>query len=159
MSDLTAAKGRTMSLDQLGPATTPDSPALAIVSLTGELHDAAAARLLRWCEARMHLHDLGELPVSHLLVDLGHCRHATASAVAILDHARTEAERRRVGIHLVGAAPLMASAAPEVRHGLGRWRSFPSLDVARAVLGGDDGHGPVDPDAIVFRGTAHDRLR
>jgi hypothetical protein len=159
LSDLTAAKGRTMSLDQLGPPTTPDSPAIAIVSLTGELHDAAAARLLRWCEARMHLHDVGEAPIAHLLVDLGHARHATASAVAILDHARTEAERRRVGIHLVGAGPLMATAAPQVRHRLGRWRGFPSLDVARAALGADERHGPVDPDAIVFRGPAHERLR
>jgi hypothetical protein len=151
-----------MSLDQLGPATTPDSPVLAIVSLAGELHDAAAARLLRWCEARMHLHDIGEVPISHLLIDLGHARHAAASAVAILDHARTAAERRRLGIHLIGAGPLMAVAAPQVRHRLGRWRSFPSLDVARAALapaGTDEGHGPVDPDAIILRGAAHDRLR
>ena len=51
-----------MSLDQLGPASTSDGPGLAIVSLTGELDDAAAARLLRWCEARMHLHDAARCP-------------------------------------------------------------------------------------------------
>ena len=151
-----------MSLDQLGPATTPDSPAIAVVSLTGELDEAAAARLLRWCEARMHLHDIGEARVAHLLVDLGHARHATASALVILDHARTAAARRRVGIHLVGAGPLMATAAPQVRQRLGRWRSFPSLDVARATLapaGTEKRPAPVDPDAIVLRGPAHDRLR
>ena len=150
-----------MSLDQLGHPATSDGPVVATVSLAGELDDAAAARLLRWCEARMHLHDIGEAPVAHLLVDLGHARHAAASAVAILDHARTEAERRRVGIHLVRAGPLMAAAAPQVRHRLGRWRSFPSLDVARATLApaGTDKHAAVDPDAIVLRGTAHDRLR
>jgi len=91
-----------MSLDQLGHPTTSDGPVVATVSLAGELDDAAAARLLRWCEARLHLHDTGQVPIGHLLVDLGRVRHATPSAAAILDHARTEAERRRVGIHLVG---------------------------------------------------------
>jgi STAS domain-containing protein len=149
-----------MSLDQLGPATTSDGPVVATVTLTGELDDAAAARLLRWCEARLHLHDIGQLPVGHLLVDLGRARHAGLAAVAILDHARTEAERRRVGIHLVGAGPLMAAAPPQVRQRLGRWRTFPSLDVARAALVPPGGaHRPVDPDAIVLGGTPHDRLR
>ena len=146
-----------MSLDQLGSATTP---VLATVSLTGELHDSAAARLLRWCEARLHLHDTGDAPISHLMIDLGHVRHADLSAVAILDHARTEAERRRVGIHLVGAGPLMAAASPQVRQRLGRWRTFPSLDVARAALGPSDGaHRPVDPDAIILGSAPHERLR
>jgi STAS domain len=147
-----------MSLDHIGSATTP---VLATVSLTGELHDAAAARLLRWCEARLHLHDSGEAAISHLLIDLGRVRHAELSAVAILDHARTEAERRRVGIYLIGAGPLMATAAPQVRHRLGRWRGFPTLDVARAVLhptGAAAGQGPVDPDAIVLLPNPHDRL-
>ena len=149
-----------MSLDQLGPSTTSDGPVLAIVSLAGDLNDAAAARLLRWCEARLHLHDTGQVPIGHLLVDLGRARHATLSAAAILDHARTEAERRRVGIHLVGAGPLMAAASPQVRQRLGRWRTFPSLDVARAALGPSDGaHRPVDPDAIILGSAPHDRLR
>ena len=60
-----------MSLDQLGHPTTSDSPVVATVSLAGELDDAAAARLLRWCEARLHLHDSGQVPVGHLLIDLG----------------------------------------------------------------------------------------
>jgi len=145
-----------MSLDPLGRATTP---VLAAVSLTGELHDSAAARLLRWCEARLHLHDTGQVPIGHLLVDLGRGRHATLSAVAILDHARTEAERRRVGIHLVGAGPLTAAAPPHVRQRFGRWRTFPSLDVARAALVPGGAHRPVDPDAIVLGGTTHERLR
>ena len=147
-----------MSLDQLGSATTP---VLATVSLTGELHDSAAARLLRGCEARLHLHDTGDAPISHLMIDLVHVRHADLSAVAILDHARTEAERRRVGIYLIGAGPLMATAAPQVRHRLGRWRGFPTLDVARAVLHptrAAAGQGPVDPDAIVLLPNPHDRL-
>jgi hypothetical protein len=147
-----------MSLEQIGSATTP---VLATVSLTGELNDAAAARLLRWCEARLHLHDTGEAPISHLLVDLGHVRHTELSAVAILDHARTEAERRRVGIFMIGAGALIATAAPQVRHRLGRWRSFPTLDVARDVLnptGAVAGHGPVDPNAIVLLPNPHDRF-
>ena len=148
-----------MSLDQLGPATSSDGPALATVSHAGDLNDAAAARLLRWCEARLHLHDTGQAPIGHLLVDLGRVRHATLSAVAILDHARTEAERRRVGIHLVGAGPLTAAAPPHVRQRLGRWRTFPSLDVARAALVPGGAHRPVDPDAIVLGGTTHERLR
>jgi hypothetical protein len=149
-----------MSLDQLGPSTTSDGPVLATVSLAGDLNDAAAARLLRWCEARLHLHDTGQVPIGHLLVDLGRVRHATLSAATILDHARTEAERRRVGIHLVGAGPLIAAASPQVRQRLGRWRTFPSLDVARAALGPSDGaHRPVDPDAIILGSAPHDRLR
>jgi hypothetical protein len=148
-----------MSLDQLGPATTADGPVVATVSLTGELDEAAAARVLRWCEARLHLHDTGQSPVGHLLLDLGRARHATLAAVAILDHARTEADRRRVGIHLVGAGPLTAAAPPQVRQRLGRWRTFPSLDVARGALGRSDGAGrPVDPDAIVLGNAPHDRL-
>ena len=148
-----------MSLDQLGPSTTSDGPVLATVSLAGDLNDAAAARLLRWCEARLHLHDTGQAPIGHLLVDLGRVRHATMSAATILDHARTEAERRRVGIHLVGAGPLLAAAPPQVRQRLGRWRTFPSLDVARAALVPGGAPRPVDPDAIVLGGTTHDRLR
>ncbi len=154
-----------MSLDQLGP-TTPAHPVLATVSIDGELHDAAAARLLRWCEARLHLHDTGQAPIGHLLIDLGHARHTSLSAVLILDHARTEAERRHVGIHLIGAGPIMAASAPKVRHLLGRWKSFPTLDVARAQLvpaGADNAPGPtprpVDPDAIVLMTAIHDRLR
>ena len=148
-----------MSLDQLGPSTAPDGLVLATVSLAGDLNDAAAARLLRWCEARLHLHDTGQVPIGHLLVDLGRVRHATPSAAAILDHARTEAERRRVGIHLVGAGPLLAAAPPQVRQRLGRWRTFPSVDVARAALVPGAAPRPVDPDAIVLGGTTHERLR
>jgi ABC-type transporter Mla MlaB component len=148
-----------MSPDQFGSTT---SPVLATVSIDGELTDAAAARLVRWCEARLHLHDIGQAPTSHLLIDLSHVRHARLSALAILDHARTEAERRRVGIHLIGAGTIMATSPAQVRHCLGRWRNFPTLDVARATLapaGGDNGRGPVDPDAIVFMRAIHDHLR
>ena len=51
--------------------STPVGPVVATVSLSGELDDAAAARLLRWCEARLHLHDSGQVPVGHLLNDPG----------------------------------------------------------------------------------------
>ena len=147
-----------MSLDQLKPVAA--QPVLATVSVMGDLHDSAAARLLRWCEARLHVHDTGEAPVRHLLIDLSHSRNAALAALVILDHARTEAERRGVGIHLVGAGALMATASPEVRHRLGRWRGFPTLDVARAALAPDGPTArPVDPDAIVLMTTTHDRLR
>lgn len=149
-----------MSLDHLDPAAAPARPVLATVIIDGELRDAAAARLLRWCEARLHLHDTGQVPISHILIDLSHARHAELSAVAILDHARTEAGRRHVGIHLIGAGTIMATSTTQVRHSLGRWRSFPTLDVARATLvpaGADP--CPVDPEAIVRRTTIHDRLR
>ena len=147
-----------MSLDQVGPTT---SPVIATVSMDGELGDAAAARLLRWCEARLHLHDIGQAPISHLLIDLSHVRHPRPSAVAILDHARTAADRRRVGIYLIGAGAIMATSTAQVRHSLGRWRTFPTLDVARATLADVDGGrgAPVDPDAIVVMRTVHDRLR
>jgi hypothetical protein len=157
-----------MPLDQLGPAVTTAAsarPVLAIVSITGELDDAAAARLLRWCEARLHLLDTGHASVSHLLIDVSHARHTRRSALTILDHARAEAGRRHVGIYLVGAGPLMANSTPEVRHRLGRWKNFPALDVARAALspsGADSSHPtarPVDPDAIVLLATTHERLR
>ena len=107
-----------MSLDQLGPSTAPDGLVLATVSLAGDLNDAAAARLLRWCEARLHLHDTGQVPIG-----------------------------------------LLAAAPPQVRQRLGRWRTFPSLDVARAALVPGGAPRPVDPDAIVLGGTTHDRLR
>ncbi len=149
-----------MSLDHLDPGTAPARPVLVTVTIDGELRDAAAARLLRWCEARLHLHDTGQAPISHILIDLSHARHADLSAVAILDHARTEAGRRHVGIHLIGAGTIMATSTTQVRHSLGRWRSFPTLDVARATLvpaGADT--CPVDPEAIVRMTTIHDRLR
>lgn len=155
-----------MSLDQLRQlhsAPVPTRPILATVSLTSELDCAAASRLLRWCEARLHLHDTGQAPVSHLLIDIGRARHTTPAAVAILDHARSEATRRHVGIHLVGAGPVMAASPAQVRHALGRWKSFPTLDVARVALNpaGEDGPPPrpVDPDAIVIPTATHDRVR
>ena len=149
-----------MSLEHLDPGTAPARPVLVTVTIDGELRDAAAARLSRWCEARLHLHDTGQAPISHILIDLSHARHADLSAVAILDHARTEAGRRHVGIHLIGAGTIMATSTTQVRHSLGRWRSFPTLDVARAMLvpaGADT--CPVDPEAIVRMTTIHDRLR
>jgi len=149
-----------MSLDHLDHARTPALPVVATVSIDGELNDAAAARLLRWCEARLHLHDTGQAPIGHIVIDLSHARHADLSALAILDHARTGAGRRHVGIHLVGAGSIMATSTAQVRHSLGRWKSFPTLDVARATLvpAGAD-RCPVDPDAVVVMTTIHDRLR
>jgi hypothetical protein len=146
-------------------ATEPAGCATAVISTTGDLDDAAAARLLRWCEARLHLLDIEHAPLNHLLVDVHHARHATPSAAAILDHARVEAARRHVEIHLVGAGQIMISSSLPVRQRLGRWNAFPTLDDARATLtpkaadGADHPtHRPVDPDAIALTPAIHERL-
>jgi hypothetical protein len=150
------------------PPDTPPAPTdpliSIVVSATRDLDDAAATRLLHWCEARLHLLDTGQSGINHLMVDLSNARHATTSAVAILDHVRDEAVRRHVGIHLVGAGPIMATCALPVRHRLGRWSAFPTLDAARAALDppADEGRATrrsVDPDALVLTPiTPHDRL-
>jgi hypothetical protein len=159
-----------MSLTHPGPGPTPAAddlivPVIAIVSVTGDLHDGAAARLLRWCEGRLHLLDIGQAYVGHLLIELSHARHTSASALAILDHARAEAERRHVGIHLVDTGPIMTTPPLEVRRHLARWSTFPTLDVARATLSPRQARQadhpiqrPVDPDSIVLVPTPHDRL-
>lgn len=142
--------------DRASPPTTPIVGPVSVVSATSDLDEAAAARLLRCCEARLHLLDLGQVMLGHLVVDLTHARRTTPPAVAILDHARAEAGRRHVGIHLVGAGPLMAASSLQVRRHLGRWSTFPTLDAAHAALappGHHEGDAPdraVDPDAIVF---------
>ena len=100
-------------------STEPAASATAVISTTGDLDDAAAARLLRWCEARLHLLDIGHAPLNHLLVDVQHAHHATPSRVAS-DHARVEAARRHVEIHLVGAGQIMISSSLPVRQRLGR---------------------------------------
>ena len=137
------------------PATVPTA-AVSIVAASGDLDEAAAVRLLRWCETRLHLLDIGHGQIDHLVLDVSHARRATASAVAILDHARTEADRRRVRIHLAGAGPMMAMSSPQIGRILMRWSSFPTLDAALAALEPPGGRGihptsrPVDPDAIVL---------
>ena len=159
--DLAAADA---DVARMTPVSATD-PVISVVVSTGrDLDDAAAARLLHWCEARLHQFDTGQSVVGDLMVDLSHARHATASAVAILDHARAEADRRHVGIHLVGAGPIMATCALPVRHRLGRWSAFPTLDAAHAALQppADEGRRTrraVDPDALVLTPiTPHDRL-
>jgi hypothetical protein len=161
-------KETTISHSHLAPTTTrtprPIDPVISVVSATGDLDDSAAARLLHWCEARLHLLDTGQTGISHLVVDLSHARHATAAAVTILDHARSEADHRHVRIHLVGAGRIMATGALPARHRLGRWSAFPTLDAARAALDPPAGadrstRRAVDPDAIVLTPvTPHDRL-
>lgn len=136
-------------------AVVPVAPAVSIIAVTGDVDDAAAARLLHWCEARLHLLDVGHADIRYLVLDLSHARYATASALALLDHARTASVRRRVGIHLVGAGVIMAMSSAEVRRYLGRWSAFPTLDGALAALAppaGDDqlASRPVDPDAITL---------
>jgi ABC-type transporter Mla MlaB component len=129
---------------------------ITAAAVTGELDDAAAARVLRWCESQLHLVDLGERPVNHILVDMSHACRARPTALAILAHARAEAERRNVGIHLVGAGAIMATASLPIRQDLGRWDIFPTLEAARAALvpANDDTdrsmRHPVDPDAIML---------
>jgi len=146
-------------------ATEPAASATAVIATTGDLDDAAAARLLRWCEARLHLLDIEHVPLNHLLVDLHHAHHATPSAAAILDHARVEAARRHVETHLIGAGQIMISSALPVRQRLGRWNTFPTLDDAHATLtpiAGDGAdhpiHRPVDPDAIALFPAIQERL-
>ena len=137
------------------PATVPTA-AVSIVAASGDLDEAAAVRLLRWCETRLHLLDIGHGQIDHLVLDVSHARRATASAVAILDHARTEADRRRVRIHLAGAGPMMAMSSPQIGRILMRWSSFPTLDAALAALEPPGGRGihptsrPVDPASQVL---------
>ena len=148
------------------PATpAPVDPVISVVvAATRDLNDAAATQLLHWCEARLHVFDAGQTGISHLMLDLSRARRATTSAVAILDHARDEADRRHVGIHLVGAGPIMATCALPVRHRLGRWSAYPTLDAARDALDPPAGadraaRRPVDPDALVLTPiTPQDRL-
>ena len=150
--------------DPVGVAVLAD-PAVAIVAIeSGDLDEHAAARLLHWCEARLRLLDVGYAEVSHLVMDISHAHRATVSAVALLDHARSEAARRHVGIHLVGAGlghgDVLARDALLPR----RWSTFPTLDSAREELDPSAGREqaparPVDPDAIPLASTAaRDRL-
>jgi len=145
------------------PAGPVDPVISVVVAATRDLDKAAAARLLNWCEARLHLFDAGQPGISHLVLDLSRARRATASAVAVLDHARDEADRH-VRIQLVRAGPIMATCALSARHRLGGWIAFPTLDAARAALDPPANAGratqrPVDPDALVLTPvTPHDRL-
>jgi hypothetical protein len=159
--DLAAADA---GVARMTPVSATDPVISVVVSTARDLDEAAAARLLHWCEAQLHLLDTGRSVIGHLMVDLSHAHRATASAVAILDHARAEADRRHVGIHLVGAGPIMATCALAARHRLGRWSVFPTLDAAHAALHppADEGRTTrraVDPDALVLTPiTPHDRL-
>jgi len=135
---------------------------LAVVAAPVELDHATAARLLRWCEAWLHRLDVGEAHLAHLLIDLTHTRRAAPSGLALLEQARTEAGRRGVGIHLVGAGVLVAASSLEVRRFLGRWSAFPHLEAARAALvprQQAEPAAPVDPDAIVLVSPVPDRCR
>ena len=158
--DLAAAA----AVARMTPGSTTNSVIAVVVSTARDLDDAAAARLLHWCQARLHQFDTGQSVIGHLMVDLSHARRATPSAVAILDHARAEADRRHVGIHLVGAGPIMATCALPARHRLGRWSAFPTLDAAHAALHppADEGRTTrraVDPDALELTPiTPYDRL-
>ena len=152
---------------EAGTPTTPapvDPVISVVVAATRDLNDAAATQLLHWCEARLHLLDAGQSGISHLVLDLSRARRATTSAVAILDHARDEADRRHVGIHLVGAGPIMASCALPVRYRLGRWSAYPTLDAAGDALDPSTGahpaiRRPIDPDALVLTPlTPHDHV-
>lgn len=137
---------------------------VAVVVAVGDLDDAAAVRLLRWCEARLHRLDVDNRD-GQLLVDVSHAHQATVSALDILDHARIAAEHRRIGIHLVGAGILMVHGSLPARQRLGRWSRFPTVEAARAALSGEPTSGAagsaaraVDPDAMLIPPTIHDRL-
>jgi hypothetical protein len=160
----TMSLGRSSS--QPGPAANaPDSQAarLAVVTAPIELDHTTAAMLLRWCEAWLHRLDVGEAHLAHLLIDVSHTRRAAPSGLTLLEHARTEAGRRGVGIHLIGVGALLAGSSLQLRRCLGRWSSFPHLDAARAALAEPqqraDRSAPVDPDAIVLTSLVQDRCR
>src|SRR5262249_7570962 len=80
-----AKAGTIMSRGQLAldasPATVPIA-AVSIIAASGDLDEAAAKRLPRWCETRLHLLDIGHGQIDHLVLDVSHARRATASAVA-----------------------------------------------------------------------------
>jgi hypothetical protein len=144
-------------------AVVPVARVVSMIAVTGDLDDSAATRLLHWCEARLHLIDVGQAEIRHLVLDMSRARRASASAVAILDHARTEAARRHVGIHLVGAGLMMAMSSAETRRYLGWWSTFPSLDSARAALDPSAGGGRHVVPSIPTRSCStpaalHDRL-
>jgi ABC-type transporter Mla MlaB component len=136
---------------------------LAVVAAPVDLDHATAARLLRWCEAWLHRLDVGEAQLAHLIIDVSHTRRAAPSGLALLEQARAEAGRRRVGIHLVGVGVLLAASSLQVRRCLGRWSAFPHLEAARAALVAPrrQAHlaAPVDPDAIVLVSPVPDRCR
>ena len=146
------------------PGSATNSVISVVVSTARDLDDAAAARLLHWCQARLHQFDTGQSVIGHLMVDLSHARRVTPSAVAILDHARDEADRRHVGIHLVGAGPIMATCGLPARRRLDQWSAFPTLDAAHDALHppADEGRTTrraVDPDALELTPlTPYDRL-
>jgi hypothetical protein len=152
-----------MSVNHFTPALTPAdalgdpaAPIIPVVAVAGDLDDAAARRLLRWCEAPLHLLDIGRVLVNHILVDLSHAHQADPTALEILDHARVEATRRHVGIHLVGAGAITAHAPLRGRHHLAGWDTFPTLDAARAALAPPKSNArrlterSVDPDSILL---------
>jgi ABC-type transporter Mla MlaB component len=145
-------RGGPRPTDALAGAQAP----VRAAALAGELDDTAAARLLRWCESQLHLVDLGRGPIRHILIDMSHACRARPTALAILAHARAEAERRHVEIYLVGAGAIMDTATLPVRQHLNSWNTFPTLEAARAVLtpssSETDGstRRPVDPDAIML---------
>src|SRR4051812_17262810 len=154
--ETTMSQGLSASPGAAPHAALPVGTPVWVVSAIGDLDEAAAARLLRACEARLHLLDIGQAMLDHLVVDLSHPRRTTPSPAPILDHARIAADRRHVGVPLVGVRPLMARSSLQVRACLGRWTAFPPLDAAHTALnppGGVEGRSPrraVDPDAIVF---------
>jgi hypothetical protein len=65
-------------------AAVPIAQPISIIVVTGDLDNRAATHLLHWCEARLHLLDVGQADIRHLVVDMSRARRATAYAVAIL---------------------------------------------------------------------------
>jgi hypothetical protein len=59
-------------------AVVPLARGVSIIAVTGDLDDSAARRLLHWCEARLHLLDVGQADIRHLVVDMSRARRATA---------------------------------------------------------------------------------
>lgn len=135
-------------------ATGAARPAVHVIALTGDLDENGASRLLRSCDARLHLLDVGHAALTDIVVDMATARRTSTAAIAVLEHARDGADRRAVGFHLVGVGPAMAAATPRDRHRLGRFPSFPDVATAMAALDPhhDPARRPVDPDALPVTG-------
>ena len=51
-------------------ATAPTATAVSIISATGDLDEATALRMLHWCEVQLHLLDIGQGAIGHLVLDI-----------------------------------------------------------------------------------------
>jgi hypothetical protein len=117
-----------------GFAMTTPRRNIHVIRAGGELDTVAGARLLRLIDARLQLLDLGQVTTAHILLDFGPTRSASIGAIAGLTRATCDAARRGVGLHLVGAGPLIVTLSVAARQHLGRFTSFPTVAAALDTL-------------------------